>query len=156
RGLDYYTGVVFEFEAPDLGAEKQICGGGSYTLTEVFGGQPTPTAGFGLGFDRVLLASDLEPERTGPQVHIAPIGDAARHPAGEIASTLRKAGIPCTLDINERGPSKNLDFADKNAIPKVLLLGSRELEEGVATVKDMASGEQTTVDLDDLVEHLSG
>ncbi len=156
RGLDYYTGVVFEFEAPDLGAEKQICGGGSYTLAEVLGGQPTPTAGFGLGFDRVLLVSELETESTAPQVHIAPIGDEARRPATELAAELREAGIRCTLDINDRGPSKNLDFADKNGIGQVLLFGSRELEDGVATVKDMGTGDQEQVPLADLASYLSG
>lgn len=154
RGLDYYTGVVFEFEAPDLGAEKQICGGGSYTLAEVLGGQPTPTAGFGLGFDRVLLVSELEPKAAGPQVHLAPIGEAARLPAAELATELRRAGIRCTLDINERSPSKNLDFADKNGIPRVLLLGSNELEAGTVTVKEMSTGDQVELDRGKLIDHL--
>ena len=56
RGLDYYSGVVFEIHAPVLGAEKQICGGGMYELVSLFGGRPTPTSGFAIGFDRSLLA----------------------------------------------------------------------------------------------------
>jgi len=52
RGLDYYTGLVFEIEAPSLGAEKQICGGGQYDLINIFGGKETPTSGFAIGFDR--------------------------------------------------------------------------------------------------------
>jgi len=60
RGLDYYTGMVFEAEAPALGAEKQICGGGSYTLSELFGGEQVFSTGFAIGFDRILLAMEKE------------------------------------------------------------------------------------------------
>ena len=60
RGLDYYTGMVFEAEAPALGAEKQICGGGSYTLSELFGGEKVFSTGFAIGFDRILLALEKE------------------------------------------------------------------------------------------------
>ncbi|MBQ7701336.1 MAG: histidine--tRNA ligase, partial [Candidatus Methanomethylophilaceae archaeon] len=60
RGLDYYTGMVFEAEAPALGAEKQICGGGSYTLSELFGGEKVFSTGFAIGFDRILLAMEKE------------------------------------------------------------------------------------------------
>lgn len=63
RGLDYYTGVVFEMDAPVLGAEKQICGGGSYSLTELFGGEKVFSTGFGIGFDRTLLALEREGDR---------------------------------------------------------------------------------------------
>lgn len=71
RGLDYYTGMVFEAEAPALGAEKQICGGGSYTLSELFGGEKVFSTGFAIGFDRILLAlekegSDYTPEASMP------------------------------------------------------------------------------------------
>ena len=58
RGLDYYTGMVFEAEAPALGAEKQICGGESYTLSELFGGEKVFSTVFAIGFDRILLALD--------------------------------------------------------------------------------------------------
>jgi len=60
RGLDYYNGLVFEIETPSLGAEKQICGGGQYDLINIFGGKETPTAGFALGFDRVIIALEIE------------------------------------------------------------------------------------------------
>ncbi len=155
RGLDYYTGVVFEIEAPELGAESQVAGGGRYTLAETLGGQPTATTGFGLGFDRVLLASAVEADAAPATVHVVPIGDAARRPAGEIAHELRQAGIATTIDLRDRSISKNLDYANSLGIPKVILLGSNELDQGVATVKDMASGDQTEVDLDALTEHLA-
>ena len=60
RGLDYYKGLVFEIEAPLLGAEKQLCGGGAYELITLFDGKETPTAGFAIGFDRTILALEAE------------------------------------------------------------------------------------------------
>ncbi len=67
RGLDYYTGMVFEAEAPALGAEKQICGGGSYTLSELFGGEKVFSTGFAIGFDRILLALEKEGSSYDPE-----------------------------------------------------------------------------------------
>lgn len=159
RGLDYYTGVVFEIEVPELGAEKQVAGGGSYTLAETLGGQPTATTGFGLGFDRVLLVSDVEAEGAPARVHVTPIGEEARRPASELATELREAGVATTVDLRERSISKNLDLADRLSIPKVILLGSDEIEAGEVTVKDMASGEQRSVarePIEELVDELKG
>jgi len=154
RGLDYYAGVVFEIEAPELGAESQVAGGGRYELAETLGGQPTATTGFGLGFDRLLLASDVEADEPAADVHVVPIGDEARRPGARLAAELRDAGLRATVDLRDRSISKNLDAADSRGIPHVILLGSDELEDDVATVKDMATGEQTTVDRADVADHL--
>ncbi|HUL39623.1 MAG TPA: histidine--tRNA ligase, partial [Methanomassiliicoccales archaeon] len=84
RGLDYYTGVVFEIDAPSLGAEKQICGGGSYSLTELFGGEKVFSTGFAIGFDRTLLALEREgltPARKRLDAYVVPTSDAMRHKA---------------------------------------------------------------------------
>src|SRR5439155_2280394 len=81
RGLDYYTGMVFELEAPQLGAQKQIGGGGAYALAELFGGERVGSCGFGLGFDRILLA--LEKEGAVPAA--APVADLYVVPLGEPA-----------------------------------------------------------------------
>lgn len=155
RGLDYYTGLVFEIEAEGLGAQKQVCGGGAYTLAELLGGQPSETAGFGIGFDRIAMVAGLEAPTQPVRAHIAPIGEQTQLPAARIATELRAAGIHCTLDIQGRGPSKNLDFASKEGIPFVVLLGSRELEAGRATVKDMESGTQEEVALGELAGRLA-
>ncbi len=158
RGLDYYTGAVFEVHHPDLGAESQICGGGAYRLAEVFGGPDVGTAGFGMGFDRVLLALEEEDMLPGEKEHarvfVIPIGDEARLPALELVNELRWAGIPTDVDLLRRGPSKNLDHANGLGAPLAVLVGSRELQEGVVTVKDMASGDQETVDRDAILDHL--
>lgn len=159
RGLDYYTGMVFEFEAPDLGAQKQIGGGGAYTLAELFGGEPTPTVGFGLGFDRILVA--LEKDSLVPKTaqraldaFVAPIGEAARPRAFEIAHALRRAGLTVEVDLMRRSPSKNLDRASNIGARYAVLLGAKELEAGTATVKALATGEQRAVKLADLADAL--
>jgi histidyl-tRNA synthetase len=154
RGLDYYTGVVFEIEAPELGAQSQVAGGGRYQLAETLGGQPTDTTGFGLGFDRLLLAADVEGDARPAQVHVVPIA-GTQDRATQLASRLREAGIAATVDLRDRSITKNLDYVDRLEVPVAILLGPDELEQGVATVKDMGSGEQREVALDELVDELA-
>lgn len=158
RGLDYYTGVVFEFHSPDLGAESQVCGGGVYALAELFGGEPVGSTGFAIGFDRALLALDraglTSPGRQELSAFIAPIGEGARLRALALAAELRASGLAVDIDLMRRGPSKCLDYANAIGARRVVLLGSKELERGVATVKDMASGQQREVPLTGLAEAL--
>ncbi|MHB8603990.1 MAG: histidine--tRNA ligase [Thermoplasmatota archaeon] len=160
RGLDYYTGVVFEFEAPELGAEKQIGGGGAYALAELFGGEPVGSVGFGLGFDRILLA--LEKEGRAPAVppavelYIAALTDAARVAALELASALRKEGLRVDVDLMRRKLAKNLDYASGLGAPFVAILGEKELAQGIATLRNMKSGEQREVKLAELARAIRG
>jgi len=155
RGLDYYTGMVFELEAPDLGAQKQIGGGGAYTLAQLFGGEPVGSAGFGLGFDRILLALEKEGAVPAPtsaaEYYVVPVGEPARGPALALAQKLRAHGKRVDIDIMGRGPGKAMQYASKLGIPRVVLLGEKELAAGTVTVKDMASGEQRTLPVADLV-----
>jgi histidyl-tRNA synthetase len=159
RGLDYYTGVVFEFHSPDLGAESQVCGGGVYALAETLGGEPVGSTGFAIGFDRTLLA--LERGGLGPaparklSAYVVPIGEPARARALAVAAELRSKGLAVDVDLMRRGPSKCLDYANAVGARAVVLLGSKELERGVATVKDMASGQQREVPLATLADELS-
>lgn len=153
RGLDYYTGVVFEMDAPALGAEKQLLGGGQYDLSGVFGGQPVPTCGFGLGFDRTLVAIEAEAESGTAlearhlDVFVAPIGDAARPRALALAAELRAGGARTEVDLMRRNPGKLLKAAAGRNARFAILLGDKELEADAASVKDLASGEQASVPL---------
>lgn len=153
RGLDYYTGMVFELEAPDLGAQKQIGGGGAYTLAQLFGGEPVGTVGFGLGFDRILLALEKEgvvpPPAPPAEYYVVPVGEPARAPALHLAQRLREVGARVDVDLMGRGPGKAMQYASKLGIPKVVLLGEKELAAGTVTIKDMASGEQRNVPADE-------
>jgi len=158
RGLDYYTGVVFEFHSPDLGAESQVCGGGVYNLAELFGAEPVGSTGFAIGFDRALLAlqnaGGALPAREGIAAYIVPIGIPARAKALEVTTSLRAAGLRVDVDLMRRGPSKCLDYANSIGARHAVLLGSKELERGVATVKDLRSGAQKEVALAELATAL--
>jgi histidyl-tRNA synthetase len=159
RGLDYYTGMVFELEAPDLGAQKQIGGGGAYTLAELFGGEHVGSAGFGLGFDRILLA--LKKEGAVPalapaaEVFVAVLGNA-RPQALTLARQLRDAGISTDLEVMGRALGKGLQHAAKMGAKLVVIAGEKDLAEGRVTLRDMVSGEQSAVPLADLVPTVQG
>ncbi|MEA3202003.1 MAG: histidyl-tRNA synthetase [Thermoplasmata archaeon] len=154
RGLDYYTGMVFELEAPELGAQKQIGGGGAYTLAELFGGEHVGSAGFGLGFDRILLA--LKKENAVPalapaaDVFVAILGNA-RAPALGIARDLRAAGVGVDVDTMGRALGKTLQHAAKVGARLVLIAGEKDLANGTVTLRNMTSGAQDAVKLADVV-----
>ena len=158
RGLDYYTGMVFEAEAPALGAEKQICGGGSYTLSELFGGEKVFSTGFGVGFDRVLLAIEKEGQtykNEGITAYVLPVSDEVKMDACRIAAKLRSAGIPTDIEIMGRKMGKAMKYASGLDVKYAVIVGAQELAEDSVTVRDMVSGEQKLVKIDALVKELS-
>src|SRR3990172_3489924 len=148
RGLDYYTGMVFEIDSPNLGAEKQVGGGGGYTLAELLGGEPVASTGFAIGMDRVIPAAEAEGVRMSPPVldaYVIPVGGPSRVAAMEIVRELRAAGFRVDTDLIGRGPSKNLDFANSVGARLAVILGEKELAAGKVSLKDMGTGEQTAV-----------
>jgi len=157
RGLDYYTGIVFEIEAPALGAERQVCGGGSYSLSELFGGEAVFTTGFAIGFDRVFLAleregMDIKPE--GIDVFVIPVNEEMRSAAFRLTTSLRERGLITDVDLMRRSIGKNLKYADSVGARFVVIVGPKELELGAVSVRDMVSGEQQTVAIDQVADHL--
>jgi len=158
RGLDYYTGTVFEIYVHGLGAQKQISGGGTYNLIELFGGENVESTGFAFGFDRVMDAlkkqeKSIEIERS-VQVFVAPIKNDLKLKAFDIAQKLRKNGIPTDVDLVGKKLKKILSYADTMGINYVVLVGARDIEEGKVTVKDMISGEQEIIDLENIADSL--
>ena len=158
RGLDYYTGIVFEIYVPELGAQKQICGGGSYSLVKLFGGQEVESTGFALGFDRLMNAieelTDAEELPSHLDVYVAPISDSVRAKAYEITQTLRKNDFKVDVDLNGKKFKKLMNYADKIKVQKIIIIGEKDLDEGKVTVKDMISGNQELVDIDGVVKYL--
>jgi histidyl-tRNA synthetase len=154
RGLDYYTGMVFEMDAPVLGAEKQICGGGSYSMTELFGGERTFSTGFGIGFDRTLLALEREgftaPAR-GIDAYIIPVNEKVKDEAFTIAAMLRQNGISTDVDLMGRNLSKNFKHAAAVNARYAVIVGEKELAQGAVAVRDMTTGEQQLVRKEDLL-----
>ena len=157
RGLDYYTGMVFEAEAPALGAEKQICGGGSYTLSELFGGEKVFSTGFAVGFDRILLAAEKEGqtyEKEGIDAYVVPVSDDVRLESAKIVAMLRDEGLRSDIDIMGRKMAKAMKYASITGAKNVIIIGAKELESCSVTVRDMVSGEQKVVKIENLVEEL--
>lgn len=157
RGLDYYTGIVFEAEAPALGAEKQICGGGSYTLSELFGGEKVFSTGFAIGFDRILLALEKEGaayEADGIGAYVIPASAEMRTRAMEVTALLRAAGIPTDTDIMGRKLAKAMKSASDSGARCAVIVGAKESEDDAVTVRDMVSGAQTVVGIADLADFI--
>ena len=148
RGLDYYKGLVFEIDAPVLGAEKQLCGGGAYDLVSLFGGRDTATAGFAIGFDRTILALDAEQfvfPTPKTDVYIIPVNEEMTEKSIEIAQQLRKEGIITEVDLLHRGVGKSLKHANSKNSEKAIIIGSKELEKDSVTLRDMKTGDQQLV-----------
>lgn len=157
RGLDYYTGMVFEAEAPALGAEKQICGGGSYTLSELFGGEKVFSTGFAVGFDRILLAAEKEGqtyEKEGIDAYVVPVSDDVRLESARIVTMLRDEGLRSDIDIMGRKMAKAMKYASITGAKNVIIIGAKELESCSVTVRDMVSGEQKVIKIENLIEEL--
>jgi len=152
RGLDYYTGMVFEVYADGLGAQKQICGGGSYQLIQLFGGGDVPSTGFGIGFDRIMEICTLvnpAPKKvvliSKPETHLEAI---------KLATELRKY-LPVRIDLMERNFKPQLSFANTINADYVIIVGENELGAGKLTLKDMISGEQELLTLGEIIEKFS-
>jgi len=153
RGLDYYKGLVFEIDAPILGAEKQLCGGGSYDLVPLFGGTEVPTSGFAIGFDRTILALEEEGflfPASKLDVFVIPVNQTMNTKAIEITQELRHLGISADFDQLRRGIGKSLKYADARHAEKVIIVGPKEMENKTVTLRDMKTGSQEIVALADI------
>jgi histidyl-tRNA synthetase len=154
RGLDYYSGMVFEIYVHGLGAQKQISGGGTYNLIEIFGGEPVESTGFAFGFDRVMEALKNQnaeiPVKGHVDVFVAPLSSNMRQDSFKIAQNLRRNGISADVDLARKKVKKILSYADHLGVKYSVLVGARDVESGKVTVKNMESGNQELVDLDNL------
>ncbi len=154
RGLDYYTGVVFEVDWEGLGAEKQICGGGAYELGQIFGLDNVPATGFAIGLDRVSLAVGMtsgdEADRSGALVVPMDREGAVMDLAVRAVETLRGSGVRAELEVMRRGTGKALKVADQRGLRWAVIVGTDEAAQDKVTLKDMVSGEQRLMTLDEL------
>jgi histidyl-tRNA synthetase len=142
RGLEYYSGTVFEVYAEGLGAQRQICGGGTYELASLFGGKETSSTGFGLGFDRIMEIVQMNSSRPSP-VFMAFTPDVKRESA-RIASRLRES-VPVVMDVMGRGLKAQLKAAASAGADYAVIVGKDELDAGRMTLRDMSGGEQESL-----------
>ncbi len=153
RGLDYYTGTVFEFIAEGIGAQSTVCGGGRYDgLVSSLGGAELPGVGFAMGLTRIILAMrELGLDNitsSSPKLYIASLGQAAMIKGLEITERLRREGIYAECDAVGRSLKAQMKYANKIGAEYTLIIGDSEVECGVAQLRNMQSGEQSEVALD--------
>jgi histidyl-tRNA synthetase len=159
RGLDYYTGPVFEVLAKGYEDYGSIAGGGRYDeIINLFGGETTPATGISFGIERLVPLLDrkggFKGKGLGVAILVAPTSDKVRGEAIKIAQELRSAGFSTNLDLLGRRLSKQLEYANKKHVRNVVIVGEREIAEGCITIKDMKTGDQTKVDRVKLLEHI--
>jgi len=151
RGLDYYTGVVFECFDTAGDVSRSVFGGGRYDdLIEGFGGQPTAAVGVGIGHETLSLlcqrAGVAPEERVETDYYVLTVGDTRETAAG-IARELRGLGHVVESDLNGRGFGDQLSYADGIDAETVVVVGEQDLADDCVTIKDMESGDQTQVPL---------
>ncbi|MEZ3421003.1 MAG: histidine--tRNA ligase [Eubacterium sp.] len=152
RGLDYYTKTVFEFISNSIGAQGTVCGGGIYDgLIEELCGAHTPSLGFGMGLERLMLLMETQgcdfPKAEKPDLFIVALGDKATLKAVEIAKDMRAEGFSCLYDLNKRSLRAQMKYADKLSSKFTIVIGDNEVEAGIAKLKNMESGEETEIAL---------
>lgn len=160
RGLDYYTRTTYEITSDLLGAQDALCGGGRYDLlVEQLGGTPTPAVGFAAGIERLMIALEtleLFPDFTDTlDLFIVVVGDAIRPHAYQMLQNLREHDIVCDLDFLRRSVKAQFREADRQNAHYTIVLGENEIESREATVKHMASGEETPVPFDTVVDFIT-
>ncbi len=159
RGLDYYTRTVFEFVSTSIGAQGTVCGGGRYNgLVEQVGGKHTPAVGFGMGIERLIMV--LESLNIGvgesevPTVYVAPLSKDEADVAFATVAELRKNGVCADTDLMSRSLKAQMKFAGKRGYEYVAVIGSEEREAGEVNLKNMRTGEESRVKINNLSKEL--
>lgn len=157
RGLEYYTGLIFEVYVPEL--DVALSGGGRYDkLVELFGGEPAPAVGVANGVDRIMLAMQGQKvtlkETVEKKVMVIYVGDETKAEALRISAILKGARTAVEFEVMGRKMSKALEDADRRKIDYAVIVGKKELEEGKVVLKDLKRREQTTIGIEELPETL--
>jgi histidyl-tRNA synthetase len=159
RGFDYYTGTVWEVTTSGLGSQNAIGGGGRYdNLVDRLGGRPTPGVGFGIGLERLLIALEAQqvtladPRR--PLVWLVAMGPAGKHAAWNLLADLRAAGIVADMDLANRSMKAQFKIADRESAKFCLILGDDELARGEVMLKNLSTGDQSSIAMTAIISRL--
>lgn len=156
RGLDYYTKTVFEFISNSIGAQSAVAAGGRYDgLVDELGGQKTPSLGFAMGLERIMLLMEAQnapfPDANVPDLFVVALGDKATLKAVEIVKDMRAEGFTALMDLNQRSVRAQMKYADKLGAKFNIVIGDNEVENGTAKLKNMSTGEETDIALETFV-----
>lgn len=161
RGLDYYTHTVYEYVAGALGAQDAVGGGGRYDLLIAqLGGPPTPSVGFALGLDRIVLSIQAarpgQPPGPAPAVFLVPVKPEQRPAAQALVLTLRRRAIAADMDYEGRSVKGQLRAANKAGARFVAVLGPDEVAKGTVNLKDLSTGVEEQVPQEKLADRIAG
>jgi histidyl-tRNA synthetase len=159
RGLDYYTRTTFEFTHGELGAQSAVLGGGRYDgLSEQLGGPKAPGIGFAIGEDRLVLAlqAQLAQALAPLKAFVIPLGAGMNRHALKLARELRASGVAVDVGDESFRMKKSFETAEKLGAKFVIFVGENEVRADAFAVKNLGSGEQTTIPRDGLTEYLNG
>jgi len=153
RGLDYYTKTVFEFITTDIGAQGTVCAGGRYDgLVKELGGPQTPSLGFAAGIERLILTMEKQGcdfmEKSKCDLYIVPMGQSALEKAVVLAKGLRAEGYTVEYDLMNRSLKAQMKYANKTGAVYTMVLGDNEIQSGAVKIKNMQSGKETELALD--------
>jgi histidyl-tRNA synthetase len=159
RGFDYYTETLWEVTASGLGSQNALGGGGRYdNLVENLGGRPTPGVGFGSGLERLLIALEAQgaqlskPAR--PLVYLIYHGEAAREAQWKLLHELRENNIAADMDLSNRSVKAQFKLSDRETATHCLIVGDSELANQTINLKDLKTGQQSTIPRSDLLRVL--
>lgn len=160
RGLDYYTGIIYETTLKEVTSIGSVCSGGRFdNLIEAMGGPSLPAVGTSIGVDRLYDGLKhlglLREAKTTTEVLITNFDESSTPTYMRLATLLRKAGVPAEVYYDASRLKKQLGFADKTGIPYVILAGPEELSRGVAIIKTLSSGEQIEVAIDEITQAIA-
>ncbi|MFH1684245.1 MAG: histidine--tRNA ligase [Candidatus Margulisiibacteriota bacterium] len=158
RGLDYYNKTTFEIVSKALGAQNAVSGGGRYdTLVEELGGKATPAVGFAIGMERVIeiLKSKIQNPKSkqGISLYIATMGDECKKLGFDLLSKARGKGISADMDYLGKSLKAQMKAADRLGAKHTCIIGEDEQKKGIGILKNMKTGEQQNIDLEQLLDH---
>ncbi len=159
RGLDYYTGTVWEFVAMD-GQQRlpTIAGGGRYdSLIGIYSKTMQPAVGSSIGISRIFdLVKSPDPKQTYAQVYVANIGQLNFDYAVTIANFLRSRGVRTDLNLTSRGISKQLEYANSMHIKYAAIVGDQERQANKVKLRDMSTGSEELLDIEEVISKIQG
>ena len=155
RGLDYYSGVVFEVTHPALGAQDALGAGGRYDyLFKELANKEIGAAGFALGLERLMLTCPVNPSAEEPKVYVITLGSKAASKGLKLTRQIRKSGISCDFDYSDGSLKSNLKEANKLGAQFVIIIGEDEISKGSVILKYMRENRQEEVEFSKIVENL--
>jgi histidyl-tRNA synthetase len=158
RGLEYYTGPIFEIVIESKANVGSVSGGGRYdNMIELYNGKWTPAVGISLGIERLYEIMQAENmfksiPKTTTKVFVVAVDDSMRQNAFLTAQALRNAGINTQIDLMTRNMKKQLEYAGNAGIPYVVLIGENEFKEKSFSFKNMKTGDQKQLILEDIIK----